>query len=214
MTTLIPGGMCPGHFDIAPAMAQKIADADMFFSHEWEQWVGGILASAGSTRLKKAVLTTKGNLMVPGNNSKAAHEVAAVCGVMDPAGAERYAANAAAYEARILSETHVFHNKFRGKKAVCSLHQEELLAWLGFTILAAYGRQEDMNLKSMAVIMKAAKSGHADVVVDNIQSGAHAGLQTARDARIPHASLTNFPQDGSYLETLRHNVRELEQALK
>lgn len=214
VTTIIPGGMCPGHVDISPAMARQIADADMFFSHAWEQWAQRALAGAGNPRLRTAVIKTQGNLMVPEHNTTAAHEAAeALCGV-DPSGAGRYRAHAAAYEARVLGETRSLRGRFAGKKAVCSQHQEQLLAWLGFEILASYGRQEDMSLKGMAGTMRAAKTGRADIVVDNIQSGANAGRQLARDLRIPHAALTNFPQDESYLATLRDNVRALEQALK
>ncbi|RPJ37162.1 MAG: zinc ABC transporter substrate-binding protein, partial [Chloroflexi bacterium] len=36
VVNIIPPAQCPGHFDITPGDVQKLADADLFFYHNWQ----------------------------------------------------------------------------------------------------------------------------------------------------------------------------------
>jgi len=57
--------------------------------------------------------------------------------------------------------------------------------------------------------MEKAKKTGARLVVDNLQSGADAGLNIAKDLNIPHITLTNFPEQDSYLKALAENSRKI-----
>ncbi|MBN1823047.1 MAG: metal ABC transporter substrate-binding protein [Endomicrobiales bacterium] len=215
--TLVPGGACPGHFDIDPASMKKIADADLFMTHDWEKRFDWLLKGSGEDRPARVCAKTEGNWMVPEVNMSAADEVAGILAEADPANRGFYERNAGSYKRKVISETGRIKKmsaRFIGLRAVCSAHQEEFLKWLGFEIAAVYGRGEDLSIKEIAVVMKKAKAAGAVIVADNLQSGADAGLAVAKDLKIPHVTLTNFPKGGSYLETLEENAKKISEALK
>ncbi len=217
LVTLVPGGMCPGHFDIAPGMAEEMAKADLFIRHDWEKWIEGFLDGIKSGSLPKTVVTTEGNWMIPEVNIIAAQEITKILMSFDTANALYYKNNLNKYKIKVTeNSTHIqkIIKKYKGRKIICSEHQKDFMVWLGLNVVNAYGRTEDLNIKEMAHTVLIAKKERIALVVDNLQSGPKAGLRIAEDLKVPHVTLSNFPETDSYPETLQKNTWLIEQALK
>lgn len=217
LVTLIPGGACPGHFDIEPMTARKIADADVFIGHFWERRFDGILKGINNNRLIKKYTQTKGNWMVPEVNIAAAGEVTEILCEVDGGNSGYYKSNLNKYKKLVEAQSKNVKEgfrKYKGISVVCSDQQEEFLSWLGLSIAGTYGRPDDQNIRDIAVIMEKAKKTDTRLVVDNLQSGADAGLNIAKDLKIPHITLTNFPETTSYIQTLSANADVIKKALK
>jgi zinc transport system substrate-binding protein len=217
LATLVPGGMCPGHFDIAPGMAEEMAKADLFIRHDWGKWIEGFLDGIKSGSLHKTVVATEGNWMIPEVNIKAAQEITGILMSFDAKNILYYKDNLERYKKKIMAESaqiRKIFKKHKGKKVICSEHQKDFLVWLGLNVVKAYGRAEDQNIKEMADTISIAKKERIALVVDNLQSGPKAGLRIAEDLKVPQVTLSNFPETDSYLETLRKNVRLIEQGLE
>ena len=134
LVTLIPGGACPGHFDIGPVTARKIADADLFISHFWEKRFDGILKGINSNRLIKKYTQTKGNWMVPEVNIAAAGEVMEILCEIDGGNSKYYKSNLSRYKRLVEVQSEKVKKdfgKYKGISVVCSDQQEEFLSLAG-----------------------------------------------------------------------------------
>ena len=212
---LIPGGMCPGHFDMSPAVLRQAEGADLFLRHEWERWV--VDTARRLTGADAVPIVAAGNWMVPERNLAAAAAVRDALVRADPAGSGTYWRNYAAYRSTLERLTHWLDREamvFRGVPVAAATQQREFLERLGITVAAEYGRAEDLSAREVARVIDAARAADVRLVVDNLQSGPNAGAQVARDLGVPHVTLTNFPLDAGYPATLRANVAALRKALR
>lgn len=217
VTILVPGGMCPGHFDIAPNTAKQIAAADVFIRHGWEKWADNFIKGAGKSSGKNIQLKTEDNWMVPDINIRAAEEIEKILSSEDKNNEPFYETNLMQYRRKVINKAEELHHRFRkyrNKKIICSEQQKEFLEWLKLTVVGTYQRPEDLNIKEISKLVAASKAQKVVLVVDNLQSGPGTGAEIAKDLKARHVVLTNFPRTDSYIETLEYNAGELEKGLQ
>ncbi|MFH1259158.1 MAG: metal ABC transporter substrate-binding protein [Elusimicrobiota bacterium] len=212
---LVPGSMCPGHFDMEPVTMKKISRSKLLISHSWEKWIENLLAKIDNKNILKKQISTQGNWMIPEVNVKAAAEVAGLFSETDVLNKGYYQKNLKDYASKVemLRKKIKTKTQYEGIKALCSEQQKDFLLWLGLDIVKTYGRPEDLNIRELANIMALAKKEKTRLVVDNLQSGANAGLQLAKDLKIKHVTLSNFPLEDSYFKTLENNIETIDKAL-
>lgn len=214
--TIVPAGMCPGHFDIKAEDIKNLANSKVLLNHGWEKWIDKLLGAVDN----KPVLFTiniEENLMVPQIHKKAAGYITALLCSLDQAHREYYLNNFASYTSIIDSlETRIKKGteKLIGTKVVCSKLQVEFLEWLGFDIVMTYTRGEELTPRVLSKIIREAKKEKVKLVVDNLQSGHDIGLNIAQEIGAQHISLTNFPLKGSYPDALIENFNTIIQALR
>jgi len=212
---LVPGGMCPGHFDIKPRQMQKIEESDLFLYHGWEQWLPKVTQATGlGTQI--VGIDIAGEWMVPDVHVQAIHSVRDLLISVRPERASYYRDRALAYENSVLREAQTVCGSLRQyseTRVICSELQSEFLTWVGFDVLETYGRAEGMSPGIMEDLIRAGRLNEVRLVVDNKQSGPSIGAGIAREIGAEHVVLTNFPQGGSYLDALRSNVEALETKL-
>ncbi len=213
--TLVPGSMCPGNFDYDPGTMKKIARSKLLINHVWEKWVVNLLNKIDNKGILNKPAATPGNWMIAEINIKAAPEIAAILAVSDIPDKEYYQKNLKNYIKKVefLSAGIRKTANYKGIKVICSEQQKDFLVWLGFDIIKTYGRPEDLNIREMANIMNIAKKEKVRLVVDNLQNGENTGLQIAKDLKVSHITLSNFPFNSSYCETLQQNMKSIEKAM-
>ena len=214
VTVIAPAGMCPGHFDLKPSDMRAVSEAAFLLYHGWEAWIGNLSLPDGGT--EKIKIHTEGSLMVPANHIKAARETAAVLSERDSAfsafyeeAADRYIERVRALEKTILKQA----SGWAGTALASSVHQRELLEWMGFSVPAVYGRAEDISPGEWRSLIELSKKTGVAAVVDNLQSGPRDGMIISGELAVPHAALSNFPLDGCYLQTLEDNFLSVRKAL-
>ncbi len=215
VTTIVPAGMCPGHFDLKPGQMRDLYTARVVIIHGWEKWMKKMLESPRKP-LPIRTVAIEGNWMVPDVQIAAAREITKILSEIDPWQRGWYKENLKNY----LREIQVFSRKVEklkegwGKiKIICASQQEEFLKWLGLEVVAVYGRSEELNPKEIIAIIEKARKKEVGMVVDNLQSGADTGLEIAREVGAKHITLTNFPLNGSYLDSLKENINKISQSL-
>lgn len=212
---LVPGGMCPGHFDIKPRQMQEIERSDLFLYHGWEHWLPKVTQATG-LGTQRIGIDIPGEWMVPDVHVQAIHNVRDLMISLRPEHETYYGERALAYENSVLSEARSICGTLRPygqTPVICSELQADFLTWAGFDVLETYGRAESMSPKTLESLIKAGKLHDVRLVVDNRQSGPSVGAGVAREIGAEHVVLTNFPVDGSYLDALRSNVKALESSL-
>ncbi len=216
VVTIVPAGMCPGHFDIKPGSVKSLTDSRVFLNHGWEKWVSKLLDAAEN---KPALHTVdaKGNLMVPETNKRAAENIAALLCSLDQDHKAYYTQNLALYKTVIDSIGKLIKEEARSiqdTKVVSSELQVEFLKWVGLDVVMTYGRAEDLTPKKLSQLINKAKKEGVKLVIDNLQSGPDTGMNIAEEIGAKQINLTNFPLKGSYPDALVENFKTIIQALQ
>lgn len=212
---LVPGGMCPGHFDIKPKQMKEIERSDLFLYHGWEHWLPKVTQATGAGT-QKVGIEIAGEWMVPDIHVEAVHSVRDLMLSLRPEHGAYFRERALDYENSVLEESRAVCSAFgpySGTPVICSELQADFLAWAGFDVLETYGRAEGISPKTLESLIKTGKLNKVRLVVDNRQSGPAVGAGIADEIGAVHVVLTNFPVDGSYLDALRSNVQTLESGL-
>ena len=212
VVALIPAGICPGHFDMAPQQIQLIHNSSLVLYHGWESWIDEIQKLAPSSNTHFISLEKEGNLMIPDHYLNALKVVTEQISCLDPVNAKFYQEKGRAYSQTIANVAILLKQKakkIQGMPVICSRLQEHFLRWLGLNIIATYGRPDELTPRTIIELIKSGRQHHIKAVIDNIQSGENAGLMIAKDIPAIHIALTNFPINESYLEALKNNINKL-----
>ena len=219
--TIVPFGMCPGHFDLTPGEADKLRNADVLLYHGFEQFLKG--AEPGSkTEVVKAGV--KGNWMIPTVHTQAVERVRAVLTEAMPTAGALFAERAEGYSRAVTQQAETSMKPLaavRGTPVVCATMNRDLAEWLGCRVIAEFARDEDVSVKALHGILTEGKKSGAALVIDNMQSSGKIGRTIADELGIPFVMLSNFPESDStdlggypYLETLKANIEAIAERLE
>ncbi len=216
--TLVPGSSCPGHEAVKTTDLLFAAEADLILVHAFQRklaWFSG-LTGAGGGGPRVETLETEGNWLVPEVQKEAVREVAGILGETFPAmrrevfeRARKRLGRVDAVEREALERL----APLKGAVVGASEMQAELVRWAGFRVPVTFGRPEELQPMELVRQTEILRESGAVGVVDNVQSGADAGLPLALELGVPHAVLSGFPgfrEDvPDYVALLRYNVKEL-----
>jgi zinc transport system substrate-binding protein len=218
MVTITPGSSCPGHTDIKATDMAFAANADVALVHQFQvnmPHVKSMLAAA-NPHLRVEVLAIRGTWTIPSVQEEATRRLAEILAAVRPPWQAEIRQRAAARVERIAAGRARAQQQLAplaGKAVLAAAMQAEFVRWAGFTVVAEYGRAEDLTPRDLVGLMEAARGKHVIAVVDNLQSGPDAGRPLADELRVPHVVLTNFPGSlpgaEDYFGMLDHNVRRL-----
>ena len=221
--TLIPGSSCPGHHDIRAADMAFFSKAAMIVIHRWQKDYPGIPEAMHAARMSEEslkILKNQGSYLIPDNQTAASREVAGFLAGLP-------GVNAAALEQRLedrirrvsamADESREALAPFKGTPALSASMQAEFVRWTGMNVVDEYGRAEEMSPGALMELAAKGKRAGVLLVVDNLQSGAEAGVPLARELRAAHTAISNFPgfspEVPTYEALFRRNVTLLHDAL-
>ena len=200
--TLIPPGVCPGHYDVKPSDIEALADCKALFIHNYQQNyenVTGAVEAAQNPDLIIKVIDITGNWMVPAVQAEAVDKIAQALSEIDPENAAYYEENAAERTQAILAKGEEVQGELlgaglEGVKVICAEMQAGFVGWAGFNITATYGRPEDLSVADVEQLVTDAIEAGVALVIDNLQSGATAASETmAQDIGAIQVTISNFP---------------------
>ncbi len=217
--TLIPGSFCPGHDTAKTTDFVFAAGADLVLIHPFQRDMPGVdsvLETTGNGKRRLVALEPRGSWLIPETQKQAVRAIAAVLEEAAPEQAETIAGRARERIARVdraVRDTAPLRAAIRGKAVAAASMQAEFVAWAGMTVIAQYGREEDMSPRAVVRLVEDLRGKPVAGIVDNFQSGADAGLPVALELGLPHAVLSNFPGFSEtvpdYCTLLRHNLEQL-----
>lgn len=206
VTTIAPTGMCPGHFDIRPSHVAATNRARLVIHQGFESWLPELEKSLHGDDRRVVKSSTEGNWMLPEIHLQAIAEIAGLLAESDTTQADSFRARAAEYVRLVDSTARRARSLFRGRSlppVIAAEHQAGMLNWLGFRVIATYGRPESFTARDLGRLAQVSVDSGVGLVVDNLQSGPGAGLELARALGIPQVTLTNFPLGNDYPGTLK-----------
>jgi zinc transport system substrate-binding protein len=200
--TLIPPGLCPGHYDVKPSDIVALANSTALFIHDYQQNfqnIVGAIEAAENSDLVITVLNVTGNWMVPAVQAEAVDKIAQALGEIDPENAAYYQQRAADREQAILAHGQEVENTLQeagveGVKVICAEMQAGFVMWAGFNITATYGRPEDLSSLDVNQLITEAKDTGVALIIDNLQSGSTMlGASIEQDVEAIPVTISNFP---------------------
>jgi zinc transport system substrate-binding protein len=200
--TLIPPGLCPGHYDVKPSDIVALANSTALFIHDYQQNfqnIVGAIEAAENSDLVITVLNVTGNWMVPAVQAEAVDKIAQALGEIDPENAAYYQQRAADREQAILAHGQEVENTLQeagveGVKVICAEMQQGFVNWAGFNITATYGRPEDLSSLDVNQLITEAKDTGVALIIDNLQSGSTMlGASIEQDVEAIPVTISNFP---------------------
>jgi zinc transport system substrate-binding protein len=217
VVNIVPGGVCPGHFDLSPVEANLIFLSDLIIYHGYESWFKKI--EELDLDIDIVDLKTDGSWMIPDVYLKGALEISNVL-------KEKYSSDSIRIDEinkkykklktsidsliPIVSEKKKF---IKGLKVICNEHQKDLLEFLGAEVISVFSPGDDISLKEISEVVKAGREENVQLVVDNLQSGQKVGRTIADEMKSKYIIFSNFPDGGGYKATLLSNINLLMEIL-
>mgnify|MGYP001049404398 CR=1 FL=1 len=170
---MVPPGGCPGHFDIKPEDIEAVASGSLFLKHGWETWAENLIESANNPNLKVETIAIKGNWMVPSFQIEAVDKIAAVLSGIDEANSDVYEERAAAYKEKVGNIAAGAKKKceeagFSKINVICAQMQEGFVKWLGFNVVATYGRPDELTPEVIKELVDTCNEHDVKLVIDNL----------------------------------------------
>ncbi|MGD9212498.1 MAG: metal ABC transporter substrate-binding protein [Desulfobacteraceae bacterium] len=212
--TVIPGGACPGHYDVKPGDLKLLAESDFLFLHSWQkghQNMNSIIRAAENKALKIVIVAGKDNTMIPKVHCQVIEIITEHLKKLNPEKSREYTAAAEKRINRVkaveIEVTELLKKAGVDKTPViCATMQKGFIMWAGFHVIADYGRPEDLTPDKVANIISKARNAGVKLVVDNLQSGPDAGKGIAQDLGVPQVNLSNFPDAFKGIDTWEKNI--------
>ena len=213
--TLIPSGVCPGHYDVKPSDIEALANSKALFIHNYQQNyenVTGAIEAAENPDLIITVLNVTGNWMTPPVQAEAVDKIAQALGEIYPESASYYQGNATERIQAILDKGEEVKDRLLEAevdevKVICAEMQAGFVRWAGFDIVATFGRLEDLNPADEAQLVNEAKQAGVALVIDNLQSGSTAlGTTLEQDIEAIPVTISNFPGGLENTETWENAI--------
>jgi ABC-type Zn uptake system ZnuABC Zn-binding protein ZnuA len=220
LVVLIPGGMCPAHYDIRPSDVAAVARAALVLHHGFEPWMENLVKSSGS---KALVVKIGDDWNVPPNAIQQVGLVGDALGKVFPRDALAMQQNAAAFQKRIEELSARLLARAQGlnvqeAKAISQAFQAQFVSWLGFTVVGTYPPPERVSAQLFVQLVQLGREQKVALVVDNLQSGVGGGARLAFEIGAINVILTNFPgavpHTRDYLEVIAHNGTQMFEALE
>ncbi len=196
--TLVPPGSCPGHFDIKVQHLRLLEESGFLLAHGFEEYLPDIRRSVSNPDFEPAVVLIEGSWLVPEGMESLYQQTAEHLTRHLPGHGEYFRERLSEALGRIreadgragkLSAAH----DLDGRPVICNAHMAGYLRYLGFDVVATYGRSEDLDPAGIGHIIRLGREKNVALVVDNMQAGADTGKVFADELGIPHAAVSNFP---------------------
>ncbi len=220
LVVLIPGGMCPAHYDIRPSDVAAVARAALVLHHGFEPWMENLIKSSGS---KALVVKTGDDWNVPANAVQQVGIVQEALAKILPKESAVLQQNAAAFQqrieelaARLLARAQQLN--VQEAKVISQAFQAKFVSWLGFNVVGTYPPPERVSAQLFVQLVQLGREQKVALVVDNLQSGVGVGARLAFEIGAISVVLTNFPgavpNTRDYLEVIAHNGTQIFEALE
>jgi zinc transport system substrate-binding protein len=208
--TVIPPGMCPGHYDVKPSDIETLTNSRVLIIHNWQQNMKniiGLVEAADNPDLIIKVIDVPDMPMVPQVQAETTDKIARALGEIDPENSAYYQEKATERAQAILVKGAEVKNKLQdanvsGVKVLCVEYQAGFAEWAGFDVVATYGRPEDLSVADVEQLITEAKQAGVALVIDNLQSGAASNSEAmAQDIGAVQVTISNFPGGFENTET-------------
>lgn len=226
VSSIIPGGACPGHYDLSPADLKAANTAKGILLQPWQLKLHNIRRMLDAVELNSNGIRSvdvAGSWMHPKHQKEATRVLMRILSELIPQSKELIARRGAARIARVSLLSSTLKSRLESNMSsvipvLANEMQRDFLKWSGCSVVAHYGTIDQLSPREMGNLIAKARQSSVKLVVDNLQSGGGIADQMAKELGVPYVTLSNFPgasdRGETWDETFTDNVERLLLALK
>ncbi|MCX8082536.1 MAG: metal ABC transporter substrate-binding protein [bacterium] len=208
---LVPSGYCPGHSDIKVKHLAEIEKSGLLFAHGFEPYLDQIKNSIKKEGFSPIIIKTEGTCFSLENQKKIYNELTKILSEKFPQYKDFFETNSKKTLLEIEETDKKIKNIIKKKQVagisvICNGYIKNMLEYLGLEVIATYGRKEDLSPSQIKKLIEIGRKEKVSLVIDNLQAGPDTGKGIAEELRIPHITISNFPEALPDTPTLRDTL--------
>jgi ABC-type Zn uptake system ZnuABC Zn-binding protein ZnuA len=216
--SLVPPGMCPGHFDISPSQVGRVCTSRVLFIFDFQESMKDSLSKVTNDDVHIETIAPGGGLCIPDTYAKVCRKVCDVLSKTYPENSEWFRESFNRLEARLDDlgskvKSRIEAAGLDGKKVICSIHQAGFAEWLGLEVVGTFKGRDTETAGGLNECIKAGLEQDAGVVIANKQEGTKLTEVIADRLGAEMVVFSNFPETKSdnsgFVELINQNVDKL-----
>lgn len=197
--SLVPPGMCPGHFDLKPTQADRLLSCTVLLVFDFQSNLSSSLPRVRESGLKIGVITPPPGLCVPASYLTVVRQTAAALASANLLSAEQSVSRLQSIEKRMkqLDEqvrAEVEQAGISGSRVVLSQHQEAFARRLGLIPVGTFRGRDTETPGSIQSALEKAGQNPAKWVIANRQEGTELAASLAKRLSVSLVVFGNFPE--------------------
>jgi len=195
---LAPPGMCPGHFDPTPGQVRRLLDSELVIRFDFQEHL-----EQAVRRIRDRVVSIRGRdgLCLPQTYLR-------TCRDLVPFLEDRLRASDGldtrlrSLEDRMQRLSRTVQDRveaagLKGTPVLASYHQRAFAQWLGLRVVGTFRNAEVTTPGQIEACLAAARQGHVQLVIANLQEGTELARNVAREVGASLVVFSNFPDTGA-----------------
>jgi len=221
--SLVPPGMCPGHFDIKPSEVRRLFQTRLLLTFDFQRGIGQVLPTDGRGPTLSTVAAPQG-LCVPATYLSILNETAAILSAEFPDRGsffkqrqEEITVRIAALEAECIDAMAAL--KAPQAPVLASQHQAAFAEWLGLDVVSTFSGRDTETAANINAALHETDQRPLRWIIANQQEGTRLAEALADRIGAPVAVFSNFPDTFSgsasapaFDSLVRGNLRRLAEA--
>ena len=196
--SLVPPGMCPGHFDISPSKVNQLCNCEILFVFDFQQNIENAIPRIKDQGLEVCKIKPSPGLCIPETYTTIANQIAEALSKKYPERQKHYFARLAEIEKRLNNLTQKINEKMKRLElqtinVVVSQHQTEFAKWLGLNPVSTFAGRDTVTPAKINRNLKKANQNQIRFIIANKQEGTKLAQSLAKHLKIKLVVFSNFP---------------------
>lgn len=200
--SLVPPGMCPGHFDIKPSQVQQLCDCKILLLFDFQQNIENAVPRIKDKGLIVSSITAAQGMCLPDTYMDVVRQVADALSQIYPDKKAEYDLRLESIAQRLdslktQSQSRVKDAGLTNVTVVTSAHQEIFAKWLGLNPISTFAGRDTATPAQINENIAAAKLTPVKFVIANQQAGTQMAAALAEHLGVYLVVFSNFPTDNN-----------------
>ena len=221
--SVVPPGMCPGHFDVKPADVRRLHQCRLLLAFDFQESIARILPDNGRGP-RFASIGVPAGMCKPDSYLTMAHDTAEILIAEYPSREATFRKRLAQIAERMKSleaecAAAIETLKLREAPVLTSRHQAVFAEWLGLEPVASFSGGEAETAAHINAALGASQGRALRCIIANRQEGTQLAEALAERLDVPVAVFSNFPDAPdraasapAFDALVRDNLRRLAEA--
>jgi zinc transport system substrate-binding protein len=196
--SLVPPGMCPGHFDLTPSQADRLLSCSILLVFDFQNNISSSLPRVRESGLKIGVIAPPPGLCVPDSYLSIVRQAAAALESANLLSAPESAARLQGIEERMKGLEQEIRSDMEGDglrdgTVLVSKHQEVFARWLGLNPVGTFRGSDTETPGPIQSALENAAKQPVRWVLANQQEGTELAQSLAKRLSVRLVVFSNFP---------------------
>lgn len=204
--SLVPPGMCPGHFDIKPSEVQRLTNCRVLFLFDFQKNIENAVPRIKQSGLVVFAVEPGQGLCLPDTYLDVVRQVADALIEIYPSRKDSYLLRLEQIRQRMQSlsaaiSLRMHQSGLTGSAVLTSGHQQVFASWLGLDTVSVFSGSDTATPANINENLNAARQRPVRFVIANRQEGTGLAGAVGEHLDVPVVVFSNFPSaadtDGS-----------------